>query len=85
MIDPEAPPLGMHEVLKKGYNLESRAFMMTYNSKDFSRSTWERLPVWTRRLAKKIGASKWAACLELTMKPSRRPQDGEEMFHFHSY
>ena len=85
MEDDDVPILEMHEVLKKGYKLKSRAFMMTYHSKDFSLCTWDRFRSWLRRLARKLGAAKWAACLEKTLQPSKPRADGEELLHIHAY
>ena len=81
----DAPILEMHELLKKGYKLKSKAFMMTYNSKDFGLWTWDRFRLWLRSLARKVGASTWAACLETTPQPSKRRADGEDMLHIHAY
>ena len=61
-IESERPIVGMHEMLKKGYSLKSRAFRMTYNSSAITRDTWDRFWTWFQLLSKRIGAAGRAAC-----------------------
>ena len=59
-----APAVPMHRVLKKSFVLKSQAFMLTYNSKAFTRDTWPAFRSFVDELAKELGASAWSSCLE---------------------
>ena len=50
-----------HTVLKSSFRLHSRAFMVTYNSEDFSTATWAGFEAWTKSFARTHGARAWAA------------------------
>ena len=56
--------LQRHRVLDEGFRLQAKAFMLTYNCKDFTAATWERFLAWVRGTARRLKASRWAACLE---------------------
>ena len=53
-----------HRVLLPNFRLQSRAFMVTYNSKKFTKETWCPLRAFTQTTAQRLGATAWAACLE---------------------
>ena len=72
-----------HKVLKAGFRLHSKAFMLTHNSRSFTRETWSTYRSWTEALAKKYGASAWAACLEES--EHARGSVETKVYHAHSY
>jgi hypothetical protein len=84
-IESDRPIVQMHEMLKKGYTLKSRAFMMTFNSSAFTRDTWDRFWTWIQLLSKRIGAAGRAACLEVSLHPSELRTGGQDVFHIHAY
>ena len=78
--DPETQPrspVDGHRVLGRGYRLESKAFMLTYNSRSFTQAVWTDFERFTSGLADRLGARAWAACLEESEEPGRK--------HLHSY
>ena len=63
--DGDAPPhVQRHRLLEVGFQLNSKAFMLTYNSASFGEATWPAFLAWVRGKRKELGASRWAACLE---------------------
>ena len=77
--DPDSQPkspLDGHRVLAGGYRLKSKAFMLTYNSGNFTRDVWPAFETFTSDLARRLGARAWAVCLETSEEPGR--------FHIHS-
>ena len=72
-----------HKVLKAGFRLRSKAFMLTHNSRSFTRATWNAYRNWTQALAVRYGATAWAACLE----ESENASGGGvvTVYHVHSY
>ena len=78
--DPDAlpeSPLDGHRVLARGFRLESKDFMLTYNSGAFTREVWPGFEAFTSELAGRLGSRAWSACLEQSEAPGR--------FHLHSY
>ena len=78
--DPDAQPqrpLDGHRVLARGYRLESKAFMLTYNSELITADVWPSFETFTSDSARRLGARAWAACLETSQTPGR--------YHLHSY
>ena len=78
--DPETQPrspLDGHRVLGRGFRLESKAFMLTYNSGNFTVDVWPAFETFTADLAGRLGARAWSACLEASEAPGR--------YHLHSY
>ena len=75
--------LQRHRVLDEGFRLQSRAFMLTFNSKAFTAGTWERFRTWVQGTARRLHASRWAACLE----ESQHAQASADasVFHTHAY
>ena len=60
----DQPYVPNHRVLLVSFRLQSSAFMLTYNSRNIVGSTWQSFRDFIERLAKKLGAKAWAACLE---------------------
>ena len=56
--------LQRHRVLDEGFRLQSKAFMLTFNSKEFTAGTWQPFRTWVKAKARKLHARHWAACLE---------------------
>ena len=82
--DEELPRiLPQHQVLKRGYILQSKAFMLTYNSDTFTRDTWATFLKWVKTLRKQLRARWWAACLEVSMHAASAAST--ERVHLHTY
>jgi hypothetical protein len=85
--------LARHKVLKAGFRLRSRAFMLTYNNRDFKLEDADEFEALAKAVAKKFKASAWAACWEETLhpalkntgSPSMTPPQTRRVFHGHSY
>ena len=71
-----------HRVLEGGYVLQSKAFMLTFNSSAFSSGTWPRFKLHIEELHKKLGSKAWAANLEKSTHAVRGPAG---TFHMHAY
>ena len=71
------------QVLLPNFRIHSTAFMLTYNSKDFTRSTWAPFREFVVAAAASLGAAFWAATLELT--PGRAGVGVTERIHAHAY
>jgi len=87
-FQPAAAPIPAHKVLLPEYRLESKAFMLTCNSRSFTADTWARFARFIQTTARRIGAAAWAACLEETLTPSSIPLRGGEarqVYHVHAY
>ena len=85
VVSLEPPVVDRHALLTAGYRLQTKAFMLTYNSKDFNLNTWTRFRSFIKASVKRFGATEWSACLEETLgaKPSlATPRD---VYHFHAY
>jgi len=63
---PAAPVVARHKLLDASYVLKSKAFMLTYHSRAWTRATWARFETWLRRVRRELGARAWAGCLEVT-------------------
>lgn len=77
--DAEAPPatIGQHRVLLRGFRLESKAFMLTFNSPAFVMDDWDAFRAHVKKQHADCGAAAWAACQERSEEPGR--------LHFHAY
>lgn len=73
--------LQRHRVLKNGFVLKSKAFMLTFNSRTFTPDTWLAFLPWVRARAAELGARRWAACLE----KSEHARGGCDVYHTHAY
>ena len=69
--DPEAPPapLEQHRLLLRGFRLESKAFMLTFNSLMFILADWVAFRDHIKKLHTDCGAAAWAACQERSDEP----------------
>ena len=81
-----------HRVLLPNFRLQSRAFMVTYNSKQFTKETWCALRAFTQTTAQRLGATAWAACLEESLNAKHFPSGRitsktcpSPQFHGHAY
>ena len=91
--DAELAPcvIGRHKILERNFRLESKAFMCTYNSRTFDRSTWTAFQTWVRCVSKRYRARAWAACLELSVHASPHvttatsASSTPNVFHLHAY
>ena len=72
-----------HKVLEGGYILKSRAFMLTFNNRSWTRSTWAPFLQWVKRLQAPLGFRAWAACLEVSTHAAA--DQAVEVVHCHAY
>jgi len=79
MVEPPAVP--KHRVLQPTFALQSKAFMLTYNSLTITPSVWTAFKAFVVDLKKKYGARAFAACLELSLHASGSMQ----RHHCHAY
>lgn len=77
------PYLARHKVLEGGYILKSRAFMLTFNKRSWTRDTWESFLPWVRGLQSTLGFRAWSACLELSLRAAG--DNAAEVVHLHAY
>jgi len=71
-----------HRVLQPGFELKSKAFMMTYNSSSFAPATWRSFREFVLKLKGKFGARAWSACLEESLHGAT---SSVAVYHTHSY
>ena len=81
---PEELGLPLHKVLQPGFTLRTKACMLTYNSKNFTRATWAAFMAWFRPLCKKMHVHRWSACLEESVHAERATSKGSR-YHIHAY
>ena len=81
----EAPSLvPHHQVLLTTFELKSKAFMLTYNSDDFSLDTWAPFKLHMETLHEQHGSKAFAGCLEESLHATTgQPAAGK--FHTHGY
>ena len=60
------PPLQRHRLFKPGFQLNTKAFMLTFNSESFTESDWPQFRKWVKDKRGELGARRWAACLEVS-------------------
>jgi len=77
------PPIQQHKLFEKGFQLNSKAFMLTFNSRSFTEDTWERFLGWVRDKQRSLGARRWAACLEESLAATALP-GAPRVFHLHA-
>ena len=70
-----------HRIFVPSFQLESKAFMLTFNSDTFCRDTWVRFEQFIRSIHKKFGARAWAACWEQSL----HAVGTQQRFHGHAY
>ena len=76
------PAVAKHRLLKPNFELRSRAFMLTYNSAQFSRDTWKPFLTFVKKLKRTFGARGYSACLELSLHAA---DNALERVHVHAY
>ena len=86
--EPVQPPndtsqLQGHRVLQRGFRLQSRAFMLTYNNRKWTRAVWASFASWVEGLKVQLGFRAWGACLEASTHTTA--SDGPEVVHTHAY
>ena len=62
-----SPFVVKHRVLAACFKLKSKAFMLTYNSNNFTPASWGDFKAFVVAVATKFGAKAWAACLEKSL------------------
>ena len=74
MIGDDGPDafLSRHKILLADFRLKSKAFMLTYNSADFTKDTWLAFKAFITYLGGTLNVTAWAACLETLRTPPRR-------------
>ena len=80
---PEAAVVARHRVLEGGYILKSKAFLLTYNSRRWTRDSWDGFRAWAVGLQATLGFAAWAVCMEITCNPTQATF--QEIYHFHAY
>lgn len=71
----------LHRVLEGSFQLQSKAFMLTYNSRHFSADCWKRFESHVCSLHNSLKARGWAATLEESLHTA----DGQQRYHLHAY
>ena len=79
----EVPAVPMHKVLDSSFRLQSKAFMLTFNSQTFTRQTWPSFRKHMRQLCRTLQARAWAANWEVSLESSSPA--GQTRFHGHGY
>ena len=82
-----APVVPRHRVLLSTFELQSQAFMLTYNSAAFSPETWPAFADHMENLHRRLGSRAFAACLEESLHPVSAGHAGppSRKFHTHGY
>ena len=81
--DEEAPPaVPRHRVLQSAFELNSKAFMLTYNGLLIVPALWTAFRDFVVGLKDRFGARGWAACLEQSLHASGGVTDRH---HLHAY
>ena len=77
--------LGRHRVLAPEFSLQSRAFMLTYNSRTIRPEMWADYRGFVASLKGRLGARAWAANLEQSLHATL-PASGDDLkYHCHAY
>ena len=74
------PNVSLHRVLQTSYELKSKAFMTTYNSRPFIPSIWPAFRDINIALKTKFGRRAWGACLEKSEAAA-----AQDVYHLHGY
>ena len=85
LLDPDEvlpAKVGGHRVLRPGFELKSKAFMLTYNCFNFTPATWDAFLPYIKELRQKLGARAWSACLEQSLHAD---SGAAERYHLHGY
>ena len=78
-------PLPQHTVLEASFVLQSKAFMLTHNSRSFTADTWGEYREWAQQLFADLKAKAWAACLEESCGTTASASVILKVFHGHVY
>ena len=76
------PVVPRHKVLNTNFTLKSKAFMLTHNSREFTKATWQAYRCKARDLSRRYGAKAWAACFE---RSEHAAGNLHEVYHGHMY
>ena len=83
-VDEDVPSLVEgHRLLKPTFRLRSKAFMLTYNNREFKPTDWSDFRKFLCKLKKAFGARAWAAALEQSLQADGT--SAQEVFHMHGY
>ena len=75
-----------HRVLKATYELKSKAFMLTYNSRAFTPETWSNFRSFIEALHAKLGSRAYAACMEESLHQALGAgNSAQKRYHAHAY
>ena len=83
--DAAPSPVPGHRVLQATFTLKSKAFMLTHNSRGFTRDGWPAYRSWAERVGKLYGARAWAVCWEQSLDAATSANPAAEVFHGHCY
>ena len=80
------PPLERHRLLEPGFRLNSKAFMLTFNSRSFVVETWPVFRSWVLDKRRELGARRWSACVEEPghAQPGTHSHPAT-VYHLHAY
>ena len=81
--DVRPPHVGFHRVLDASFLLDSKAFMLTYNSRKFTPADWPAFREKMRSLHATFKSKAWAANQEESVNASNT--DGKKVYHMHAY
>ena len=56
-----------HKVLLQNFEMNSKAFMLTYNGANITEHSFDAFRTFVINLKTKFGARAWAACLEASL------------------
>ena len=85
-VDLESPStVPKHKVLLPEFELRSKAFMLTYNSRSLKRESWPAFRDFISTLKGRIGARAWAANLEESLHAAVANDVQTLVFHCHAY
>ena len=80
-----AATVPFHKVLAPEFRLQSRAFMMTYNSRSLRPEMWIEFRTFVASLKERLGARAWAANLEESLHAAPQDDEATARFHCHAY
>ena len=76
--------IAKHKVLISTYEIKSKAFMLTYNSADFTAETWGPFLEHMKGLHHRLGSKAFACCLEKSLNAAESVPLAER-YHTHAY
>ena len=82
------PPIAWHKLFDPSFRLQSKACMLTFNSRAFSNATWPSFVAWVQAKKTALGARRWAACIEESGHGAGgegSAAGGPRVFHTHAY